>query len=725
MRGLRLPFTPRTSNSRGARVALALGILACSPLAAQNAPFATGADASWYTQMVHDSGYVFRTQQGIPEPCLNVLQSVGINAVRLRVWLNPAGGWCNQADVVSKALAANALGQRVMIDFHFSDTWASGANQAPPAAWVGYGLSQMEAAVAGEVSSVLGAIQAAGGSVAWVQLGNEINSGMLFPLGEVGGSGNTGFGNLAGLINAGYGAVKAVFPGAQVIVHLSSGENDSVFEWFFDNLKAAGGRFDVIGMSAYPFWANLPWQTEVTQVVATLNDMKARYGVPTMVCECGYAESDPADTYSYLQALVQAARQAGALGVFYWEPECYGSWPSAANGGTYAMGAFTSSGEPSAGLNAFADSGVAPYYPSQTPSVTMASGSTVLLSAPSPAFPAPSYQWSLNGAPVAGATGPVLLLAGATAANAGAYTCAATNAAGSATSAPAALSVVQTPNPGRLVNLSTRAQVGTGGSILIAGFVVGGPGTSGAQTLLLRGSGPALAAFGVSGVLPDPQLTLNGPPGFAALVKEGWGGSAAVSAAASQVGAFAWTDPTSHDAALVATVPGGAYTAAIAGQGGDTGVALAEVYDATPAGAYTPSTPRLINLSARVQVGSAGDILIAGFVVGGSTSKTLLVRASGPALAAFAVPGYLPDPLLQIFRSESDGTSTLLQSSKGWGGSAQTASVAASVGAFSWGASATPDSALLLTLPPGAYTAQVSGATGDTGVALVEVYEVP
>jgi arabinogalactan endo-1,4-beta-galactosidase len=119
------------------------------------APFANGADASWYTQMVHDKGYLFYTQQGTEAPCLNVLQGVGINAVRLRVWLNPAGGWCNQADVVTKALAANALGQSVMLDFHYSDTWASGSTQTPPAAWQGYTIAQMEAAVASETTDVL------------------------------------------------------------------------------------------------------------------------------------------------------------------------------------------------------------------------------------------------------------------------------------------------------------------------------------------------------------------------------------------------------------------------------------------------------------------------------------------------------------------------------------------------------------------------------------------
>lgn len=195
-------------------------------------------------------------------------------------------------------------------------------------------------------------------------------------------------------------------------------------------------------------------------------------------------------------------------------------------------------------------------------------------------------------------------------------------------------------------------------------------------------------------------------------------------AVASQVGAFNWPSGSSLDSALLNGFLPGAYTAQVSGATGDTGVALAEVYDATQSGMYSLSSPRLINISSRARVGTGSNVLIAGFVVGGSTSETVLIRGSGPALAAFGVPGVLPDPNLQLFRTNADGTSTVLQSNSGWGGNAQIAATAASVGAFSWGTSATPDSAILITLPPGAYTAEVSGASGDTGVALVEVYEV-
>jgi len=335
-----------------------------------------------------------------------------------------------------------------------------------------------------------------------------------------------------------------------------------------------------------------------------------------------------------------------------------------------------------------------------------------------------TYQWFFNGVPIAGATSTIYVLYGATAADNGSYSCIATSASGVAVSQAATLNVVAAPaNPGRIVNVSCRAPVGTGANQLIVGYVVGGQGTSGTEPLLIRASGPALTAFGVSGVLPDPQLTLNGPSGILG-TNSGWGGNPQIAAAATEVGAFAWAATGSPDAALVETLGSGAYTAEITGASGDTGVALAEIYDTTAAAAYSATSPHLINISARVKVGTGGNLLIAGFVVGGSTAKTVLVRASGPALTAFGVPSTLADPQLRIFRSNSDGTSTLLQTNTGWGADPTLASAAARVGAFSWGSSATADSAILVTLPPGSYTAQVSGASGDTGVALVEVYDV-
>jgi alpha-L-arabinofuranosidase len=368
----------------------------------------------------------------------------------------------------------------------------------------------------------------------------------------------------------------------------------------------------------------------------------------------------------------------------------------------------------------------APAATSQPVSQTVATGSTVVFSFPTTGSPNATYQWSLNGTPISSAAGATLIVTGATAADAGTYSAVATNASGSVTSSSASLTVVSTGNPGRLTNLSCRAQVGTGANLIFVGFVVGGAGTSGTQSVLARASGPALALapFNVGGTLPDPTLTLNNlTTGGVLASNSGWAGSAAISAAASAVGAFSWSNPSSHDSALVEALPEDNYTAGIAGASGDTGVALAEVYDATAPGAYTPATPRLVNLSARVQVGTGSNVVFAGFVIGGTTAKTVLIRASGPALSLspFNVMGTLPDPALTL---NDLANSSVIATNTVWGGDPAVTTAAASVGAFPW-AAGSRDSAILTTLPPGNYTAEVSGAGGDSGVALVEVYEVP
>jgi outer membrane protein assembly factor BamB len=271
---------------------------------------------------------------------------------------------------------------------------------------------------------------------------------------------------------------------------------------------------------------------------------------------------------------------------------------------------------------------------------------------------------------------------------------------------------------GRLVNLSVRSRAGTDGDTLIVGFVAQG---AGERRLLVRGVGPTLGLppFNVAGALADPELRLfdGGVQPLAA--NDNWSGSAGsalVAGLAAQLGAFPLPDP-SLDAALVRdlTAPSG-NTAHLTGKGGAAGVALVEVYDAGGGVGV-----RLANASARTRVGSGAEVLIAGFVVSGG-SRTVLVRGVGPTLAAFNVPGVLGDPVLRLFRGDR-----ILAENNDWSVSTQAVGLAAAaqaVGAFSLPAGSR-DPALLVTLPEGAYTAQVSGAAGTTGVALVEVYDVP
>jgi hypothetical protein len=271
-------------------------------------------------------------------------------------------------------------------------------------------------------------------------------------------------------------------------------------------------------------------------------------------------------------------------------------------------------------------------------------------------------------------------------------------------------------NSSRLINISTRAQVGTGGNILIPGFVIGG---SGMETLLIRADGPSLTAFGVSGVLAQPSLSVTNSAGTVVASNTGWGSntnSSLIASTAVAVGAFALASG-SADCALIVSLPPGAYTVQVSGAGNTTGVALAEVYEVSSNGT------RLINISTRAPVGTGSNILIPGFVIGGSGNEELLVRADGPSLTSFGVTGVLAQPSLTVINN----TGTTVASNSSWGtnsNSSQIASTAASVGAFAL-TSGSADSATIVNLTPGAYTMQVSGVNNSIGIALAEVYEVP
>jgi hypothetical protein len=353
--------------------------------------------------------------------------------------------------------------------------------------------------------------------------------------------------------------------------------------------------------------------------------------------------------------------------------------------------------------------------------LSVPSPQTVVLSAFATGTPAPTYQWKRNGVALAGQTGSSLVIGNANPAVAGSFTCVATNAGGSVESTPSVLSFATVPaaETGRLVNLAIRTNAGTGAQTLIVGFSLGGAGTGGTTPLLIRGVGPSLTQFGLTGVLADPAATLlRGEATVGS--NDNWGGAAAISGRAAQVGAFPLASAGSLDAALALAPEAGSYTVQITGRNGGTGIALAEIYDAAPAATFTAATPRLVNVSARTEAGQGADMIFAGFAIGGTTARTVLIRAIGPTLAVFGVTETLANPVLRLLSGEN-----VIGDNDDWGGDPLLAALGASVGAFAIPNPASRDAVLVATLPPGSYTVQVSGANGGTGVALVELYELP
>ena len=353
-------------------------------------------------------------------------------------------------------------------------------------------------------------------------------------------------------------------------------------------------------------------------------------------------------------------------------------------------------------------------------SQTVLAGSSVRLTVGATGTTPMTFQWLKSGAAVAGATSATLLLDPARGSDGGTYTVRISNFAGVITSGAAELVV----NPiSRISNLSIRTQVGGPAGELTVGLTIGGE-SSTAKPLLLRAVGPTLAAFGVDGALADPIIALLSDPTTVVARNDDWAGNTEVATTNAAVGAFAFASPGSKDAALAQPIQPGGYTMQISGAAGANGIALAEVYDASPGDTFFVTTPRLTNVSALTQVGTGGDILIAGFSITGTTPKSVLVRAIGPTLAAFGVGGALADPRLEIYQN---GREAPVATNDNWGAATNAAAIAATspnVGAFALAADS-KDAVLLLSLPPGSYTAQISGVGSTTGTALIEVYEVP
>ena len=333
---------------------------------AQDNSFARGADISWCTEMEAD-GRVFRNAEGTEMELFALMKQIGMTAIRLRVWVNPAkygyGAWCDKADVLAKAKRANNQGLDLMIDFHYSDFFADPGTQNIPLDWADYPMDRLKTAMAEHTKDVLQTLKAEGIEPRWVQVGNETNSGMLNPMGKIdwNKSGTARYTNYVVLSNASYDAVKEVLPDAQVIIHLGGTENA---KWFFTDFKAAGGKFDMIGLSHYPTTAE--WNSSSSSAThSNINAAKyvseaiETFHVPVMICETGFESWRPEvasevmhDLMSRMKSIPQCA------GVFYWEPEVDGQWKPAyyqqLGWGAYGMGAFTTDGRPTAALDAFA-----------------------------------------------------------------------------------------------------------------------------------------------------------------------------------------------------------------------------------------------------------------------------------------------------------------------------------------------------------------------------------
>jgi arabinogalactan endo-1,4-beta-galactosidase len=191
------------------------------------------------------------------------------------------------------------------------------------------------------------ALKTAGVTPEWVQVGNEIPGGMVYPEGSV-----DNWPQLAQLINKGYDAIKAVSPTSKVILHIDQGNNNDRFRWWFDAATANGAKFDVIGLSYYPYWleGHPDYTLSIDDLGKNMNDIAAHYGKEVVVVEVGGEDIKSQNTYEMLVAVQQKVKEvpySKGLGVFYWEPEGARSWSN------YALSAWGNDGKPTKALDGF------------------------------------------------------------------------------------------------------------------------------------------------------------------------------------------------------------------------------------------------------------------------------------------------------------------------------------------------------------------------------------
>lgn len=312
-----------------------------------NNTFAKGADISWVTEM-EAAGKKFYNAANTQTDCFALMKSLGMNTIRLRVWVNPSNNFNNANDVVAKAVRAKNAGLDVMINFHFSDTWADPGSQTKPASWANQDINLLKTSLASHTTDVLTKLKNAGVTPTYIQIGNETNNGMLWPEGKA----TTSMANFAQLINAGYNASKSIFSSAKVIVHLSNGYDNGLYRWMFDGLKNNNAQWDVIGMSLYPNISSYTWQNANLLCLSNMNDMVARYNKEVMIVEVGMPWDMASDCKLFLSDLITKVKSVSnnkGLGVLYWEPQCYGGWAA------YTLGAFDNTGKPTTALDAFSN----------------------------------------------------------------------------------------------------------------------------------------------------------------------------------------------------------------------------------------------------------------------------------------------------------------------------------------------------------------------------------
>ena len=311
--------------------------------------FALGADISWVPQML-ESGFVFRNSDGQEQDILYILKDFGMDTIRLRTWVNPSdnykSGHCSAEETLEFALKCKAMGYRLMLNYHYGDTWCDPGKQVPPAAWAHMNIDELVEQLYDYTFETMTMFKEAGIFYEWVQIGNETNPGMLLPTGST-----DNWENLTRLYNAGHDAVKAVSPESKTMVHLAEINNTDFCIDYFEKLENHQCRYDMMAFSVYPYWVEfhqqMPYEECLAGFVRSLREIPERFGKDIMLVETGGVDEKEEESHHlFTDLLEEISKQPKCKGFLLWEPQGAKVWSG------YPLSAWRSDGTPSDALNA-------------------------------------------------------------------------------------------------------------------------------------------------------------------------------------------------------------------------------------------------------------------------------------------------------------------------------------------------------------------------------------
>lgn len=319
-----------------------------------NRNFAVGSDISWYPQML-ESGFVFRNRDGKVQDLLTTLKEFNHNAIRLRTWVNPSDdprrGHCSAAETMEFARECHSRGYRIMLNFHYGDTWCDPGHQIKPKAWEGLPFDDLVRALYDYTYETVKLLVDNGVTPEWIQTGNETNPGMMLPEGSA-----DDFAQLTRLYNAGYDAMKAASPSSKVMIHLAEFNDTDFIINYFDNLAKHNCRYDIMGFSFYPWHLargrNMSYDEAFAGWRRSMVEIPARYKTEFQIVEIGGVDDEEDESYKLMIDAIESIHgEPLCTGLFWWEPEGAKIWSG------YPLSAWRTDGAPTKAMDAFNEIG--------------------------------------------------------------------------------------------------------------------------------------------------------------------------------------------------------------------------------------------------------------------------------------------------------------------------------------------------------------------------------